>query len=124
MAARTKHRILLWSGHRVAGCPTDYRIELNPGISNVVFAEWAASSVAGYVLDVEELQRGGLTTNERRYWRFVASLTNSAEPPLPESETHPRPVRTLTVHWRNPDGSVPTNLPEHALELDLWQAGI
>jgi len=120
--SRTKHRILLWSGHRVSGSTTDYRIELNPGIPNVVFAEWAACSVVGYVLDVEEFQRGGITTNERRYWRFIASLTNTVEPPLPEAETQPRPVRTLTVHWRNPDGSTPSSLSEHTLELDLWQA--
>lgn len=109
---------LIWSANRVSGSTTDYTIKVSPAITGIVNADWVSSSTPGLALQIEEFTTLSRTTNGFYYWRFVGDLTRT--PTRYEEPTRQITLNQLTIHWRNPDGSVPTTLPEHALELELW----
>jgi len=109
---------LVWSSDRTGGSTTDYTVKLSPAITNIVNVDWVSCSVPGLVLQIEEFTTLSRTSNGFYYWRFVGDLTRTMT-------RYEEPMRAITlnqftVHWRNPDGSVPVSLPEHSLELELW----
>ena len=114
--------ITLWSNERLAGGTTaDYVVVLNPPLRNIVGAEWTACSIPGLLLNLEELNWESRTTKGLYYWRFVNDLVNYGSPSgRVENFDTPYNLERLTIHWRNPDGTVPTTLPEHVLELEFW----
>ena len=121
MSGNRTYRTLIWSGNRVSGSTTDYEIEISPAYNDVVFVDWVSCSVPGMVLHIEELTGNGRTSNNQYYWRFPAEYVNTRYPLVFDSPDQARSIRKLTLHWRNPDGSVPTGFPEHTLELELWK---
>jgi len=115
----TQNRYMVWSGNRISGTTTDYVIQVCPAFTKIVREEWVSCSIPGLVLQIEEFSNKGYSSNEKYFWRFVGELVNQNayrhEPPHA-----PVNVSKLTIHWRNPDGSIPVSVPEHTLELELW----
>lgn len=115
------YRLLIWSGNRVAGSTTDYVVEVSPAFNDIVYVDWSSVSVPGKLLYVEEFLQNGRTSNNTYYWRFPTEVTNTRFARVIDAPDQARSIRKLTLHWRNPDGSVPTSFPEHTLELELWK---
>ena len=117
----TTYRLLVWSANRVSGSTTDYVIEVSPAYNEIVYVDWASVSVPGMLLYIEEFAQNGRSTSNTYYWRFPAEYVNTRYARIKDSGDEPRSIRKLTIHWRNPDGSVPASFPEHTLELELWK---
>jgi len=118
-----RHRLLIWSGDRSSGGSTkDYTIRLPRGISNVVYIDLASSSIVGHLLRIDELENAGITTSGVGFWRFATELTSTRAAPYPDHLLQPRALNTLSIHWRLPNGNVPSGtIEEHTIELDVWE---
>lgn len=118
-----RHRVLIWSGDRATGGTTkDYVVFLSNSLSQVVYVDLASSSLVGYLLKIDELDNTGITTSGTSYWRFPTDLTSTRMPPYPDHLLNPRALNKLSIHWRNPSGSVIGSAPaEHTIELDVWE---
>lgn len=117
-----KRRVLINSADRVSGgSTTDYVITVSPALENIVSIDWVASSVTGYLLTIAELTSTGFTSGNNQYWRYVAESVNDRYNKTQEAFEAPRNYNTLTIRWRNPDGSIPASLAETTLELEFWE---
>ena len=118
-----RHRILIWSGDRSNGGTTkDYRVQIPSAPSQVVYVDLASSSVTGYLLKIDELDNAGKTSSGVAYWRFPTELVSTRMAPYPDHLLNPRAINSLSVHWRNPNGSVIAGaIAEHTIELDVWE---
>ena len=113
-------RYLVFSGDRTAGSTSEYRITLSPAFHRVAYIDWAASSIAGYLLQIPEVKQHARTSGNQMYWRFVDDLRNGRIRPLPEQTELLYDLQSLSIRWLNPDGSLATGLPEHVLELEVY----
>ena len=114
----TRQYFLIWSANRQTGSLTDYTIKVSPAITNDINAEWISCSVPGLTLQIEELTTLSRNSNGVYYWRFINDLMHT--PTRYDDPARPFTLNQLTIHWRNPDGIAPLNLPEHTIELELW----
>jgi len=112
----------VYSGSRVGGTTKDYKIQLQTAPSQVVYIDLASSSIVGYLLQIDEFECDGTTSSGVGYWRFPTELTTTRQAPYPDQLLQPRALNSLTIHWRNPNGSVIAGtIAEHTIELDIWE---
>jgi hypothetical protein len=113
-------RVLIYSGNRQSGAINNYTIVLPFKLNNVVRMEWTSSSIAGYVLSVQDFNEG-ITTSGTSYWRFLDALSNQR--PRDCSFTSSRTqqsISTLVLSFFNPDGTAATLTTEHVIELEVF----
>jgi hypothetical protein len=118
-----RHRILVWSADRAAGDTNTYRVDLAIPLDRVVAVDLASSSITGYLLRIAELPLTGKTTKGTPYWRFPTETTSTRVPPYTENLwAEPRGLNSLSISWKNPDGSaISPALVNHSIELDVWE---
>ena len=119
-----KRRLFVNSKDRTSGTSTDFTVNVSPALQNIVSSDWVYSSQAGFILQMDNFTQTGYTTGPgAQYWRFLYDTVNNRYSKTNEAFELPgRNYNTLSIHWRNPDGSMPTPaFPETTLELEFWE---
>jgi hypothetical protein len=114
-------RVLVYSGNRQSGTINNYTIVLPFKLNNVVRIEWNSSSIAGYLMSLQDFNEG-LTTSGRTYWRFLDAFSNQRPreyDPSMRSRTQ-QSVSTLVLSFFNPDGTNASFTDEHVIELEVF----
>ena len=115
-----RQRVFVWSGDMVSGgSQNNFRVSLKSPIQRVIGAEIVSSSVAGYLLCIEEFPSKSSTTNAMSYWRFTDAITNGHYSDFKDEPWNPFTLNTLSIRWLNPDGTAATISNNHTIEIEL-----
>lgn len=113
-------RILIYSGNRQSGTINNYTLVLPFKLNNVVRIEWNSSSIAGYIMSLQDFNEG-ITSSGQSYWRFLDALSNQRrrEETSVRSRTQ-QSLNTLVLSFFNPDGTNASFTNEHVIELEVF----
>ena len=105
-----KRRLLVNSTDRTAGTSSDYTVNISPALQNIVSTDWVYTSQTGYMLQMDNFTQTGTTTGTgAQYWRFLSENVNNRYSKTTEAFELPgRNYNYLGIHWRNPNGTIPT----------------
>jgi hypothetical protein len=114
-------RVLIYSGNRQSGTINNYTIVLPFKLNNVVRIEWNSSSIAGYIMSLQDYNEG-ITSSGQSYWRFLDALSNQRRRDIDVSARSrtQQSIQNLLISFFNPDGTAATLTTDHVIELEVF----
>jgi len=107
-------KAIIYSGSKINGTATDYTVRVYGLDDQIVFAEWKATTIPGFILTIDEIPSNNVWTtkigndwNNKSYFAYLSDRTNTLVGPDEGNMFQAKGFRTLNIHISNPDGITP-----------------